>query len=58
MKLDNRSRFRISGVVVGAVVAIYAASQGDWPFAIVFGVAAVVMGLAVIHQLRQSESDR
>ena len=58
MKLDNRSRFRISGVVVGAIVAIYAAIQGDWAFVVVFGVASVLMGLAVIHQIRQSESDR
>ena len=27
MKFDNRSRFRISGVGIGVVVAIYAASR-------------------------------
>jgi hypothetical protein len=58
MKLDNRSRFRLSGVVLGAVVAIYAAIQGDWTFAIVFGVASMLTGLAVLHQIRQSETDR
>jgi hypothetical protein len=58
MKLDTRSRFRISGVVVGGLVAIYAAIEGDWAFAIVFGVASVLMGLAVLHQIRQSETDR
>jgi uncharacterized membrane protein len=58
MKLDNRSRFRVAGVVVGAIVAIYAAIQGDWPFAIVFALATVLMGVAVIHQIRQSQPDR
>jgi hypothetical protein len=58
MKLDNRSRFRISGVVVGAIAAVYAAIEGDWAFAIVFAVATGLMGLAVLHQIRQAQSDR
>jgi hypothetical protein len=55
MKLDSRARLHILGVVVGAVAAIWAAVQGDWKFAIVFGVATILMGLGVAHRIRQSQ---
>jgi hypothetical protein len=58
MKLDSRSRFHILGVAVGALVAVWAAIQGDWSFALVFGVATVVMGLGVAYRIRQSQRDR
>jgi hypothetical protein len=57
MKLDSRSRFHVLGVVVGAVVAIWAAIQGDWWFAAVFGVATLVLGAGVLHRIRQTPRD-
>jgi hypothetical protein len=57
MNLDNRSRLRLLGVAVGVVAAIWAAIQGDWTFAIVFAVASVLMGVAVLHQIRRSPGD-
>jgi hypothetical protein len=52
--VDNRGKFHVFGVAVGVIVAIYAATQRDWPFAIVFAVASVVMGIGVAHRIRQS----
>jgi membrane protein implicated in regulation of membrane protease activity len=53
MTLDNRARFRVVGVAIGVVAAVWAAIQGDWTFAIVFAVASVLMALAVLHQIRR-----
>jgi hypothetical protein len=57
MKLDSRSRFHLVGVAVGAVVTAWAAIQADWAFAAVFGVATVVLGLGVVHRIRQAQRD-
>jgi hypothetical protein len=51
MTLDSRSRFHLLGVAVGAVVSAWAAIQGDWWFAAVFGVATVVL------RIRQAPRD-
>jgi hypothetical protein len=50
--VDKRSRFHLIGVGVGVLVAIYAAIEGDWAFAIVFAVASIVTGLGVLHRIR------
>ncbi len=55
--MDNRARFRLLGVAVGVVAAIWAAAQGDWTFAIVFAVASLLMAIAVIHQIRRPPGD-
>ena len=52
--MDKRGRFHLIGVAIGAIVAIYAAIEGDWAFAIVFAVASLVTGLGVLHRIRQS----
>jgi hypothetical protein len=52
--MDSRSRFRLAGVGLGAAAAIWAAVQGDWLFALVFGVASIFTGLVVLHELRRS----
>ena len=57
MRLDPRARVHIVGVVVGAAVAVWAAIQGDWKFAIVFGVASVVMAIGVAHRIRTLQDD-
>ena len=57
MRLDPRARVHIVGVVVGAAVAVWAAIQGDWKFAIVFGVASVVMAIGVAHRIRKLQDD-
>jgi hypothetical protein len=55
--VDKRSRFHLTGVAVGVIVAIYAAIEGDWAFAIVFAVASLVTGLGVLHRIRKSQRD-
>ncbi len=50
--MDKRSKFHLIGVALGVIVAVYAAIQGDWAFAIVFAVASVVIGLGVLHRIR------
>jgi hypothetical protein len=45
----------VLGVVIGAVGAIWAAIQSDWLFAIVLGVATVLIALGVWHRIRQSQ---
>jgi outer membrane lipoprotein SlyB len=57
MTIDNRARFRLAGCAVGALAAIWGAIQGDWAFAIVFAVASVVIGIAVLRQIRRSQGD-
>jgi hypothetical protein len=57
MTLDSRSRFHLLGVAVGAVVSAWAAIQGDWWFAAVFGVATVVLGIGVVYRIRQAPRD-
>jgi lysylphosphatidylglycerol synthetase-like protein (DUF2156 family) len=57
MKLDQRAKFHILGVAVGVAVVIWAAIQQDWWFALVFGVATVVLGLGVAHRIRQLQDD-
>jgi hypothetical protein len=57
VRLDRRARLHLLGVLVGVAVAIWAAVQGDWRFAIVFGVASLVLGLGVAHRIRQSQDD-
>jgi hypothetical protein len=54
VKLGGRDLFRFSGVIVGALAAVIAAIRGEWWFAGIFLVAAVVLGISVIHQLRQA----
>ena len=54
MRLDRRARLHVMGLIVGALAAIWAAVQGDWAFAVVFGIATVVLGLGVAHRIRQS----
>ena len=58
MRLDRRARLHLVGVLIGVVVAIWAAVQSDWRFAVVFGVASLVLGLGVAHRIRQSQDDR
>jgi hypothetical protein len=55
VKVDGRSGFRLVGVAVGAIAAVWAAVQGDYAFAAVLGVASVLLGLGVLHLLRQSQ---
>ena len=57
MRLDPRARVHIVGVVVGVAVTVWAAIQGDWKFAIVFGVASVVMAIGVAHRIRTLQDD-
>jgi hypothetical protein len=45
----------VLGVVIGAVGATWAAIQSDWLFAIVLGVATVLIALGVWHRIRQSQ---
>jgi hypothetical protein len=52
--VDNRGKFHLIGVGIGVIVAIYAAIERDWAFAIVFAVASLVTGLGVVHRIRQS----
>jgi hypothetical protein len=58
VNVDTRGRLHLIGVALGLVVAIWAAVQGDWRFAVVFGVASVLLGAGVIHRIRQSQGDR
>jgi predicted acetyltransferase len=53
--MDSRSRFRLAGVGLGAAAAIWAAMQGDWLFAVVFGVASAFTAVVVLHELRKSQ---
>jgi hypothetical protein len=54
-RVDTRGRLHVLGVVIGAVGAIWAAIQSDWLFAIVLGVATVLIALGVWHRIRQSQ---
>jgi hypothetical protein len=54
-RVDTRGRLHLLGVVIGAIGAIWAAVQSDWLFAIVLGVATVLIALGVWHRLRQSQ---
>lgn len=54
--VDRRGRFHLVGVAVGALVTVWAAVQGDWWFALLFGVATVFVGVGVTHRLRQGRS--
>jgi hypothetical protein len=55
-RVDTRGRLHLLGVVIGAVGAIWAAIESDWLFAIVLGVATVLIALGVVHRIRQSQS--
>ena len=55
MQLDARSRFHLLGVVVGVIVTVWAAVQGDWLFAAAFGVGSLFLGLGVAHRIRQEQ---
>ena len=52
-RIDTRGRLHLAGVAIGAVAAAWAATQGDWAFALVLGAATVVIGLGVAHRIRQ-----
>jgi hypothetical protein len=52
-RVDTRGRMHLAGVGIGAVGAVWAAIQGDWAFALVLGAATVVLGLGVVHRIRQ-----
>jgi uncharacterized membrane protein len=48
----NRERLRLLGILVGAIVTVYAAVRGEWLPAVVFGVATVAVGAGVLYQRR------
>jgi hypothetical protein len=52
--VGTRSRLHLIGLAVGAFAGIWAAVQGDWWFALLFGVATVFTGVGVLHRIRQS----
>ena len=54
--VDTRGRLHLLGVVIGAFGAIWAAIQSDWLFAIVLGVATVLIALGVWHRIKQSQA--
>jgi hypothetical protein len=54
-RVDTRGRLHLLGVLIGAIGAIWAVIQGDWLFAIVLGVATVLIALGVVHRIRQSQ---
>jgi hypothetical protein len=54
-RVDTRGRLHLLGVVIGAVGAIWAVIQSDWLFAIVLGVATVLIALGVVYRIRQSQ---
>jgi hypothetical protein len=57
-RIDTRGRLHLLGVAIGAVGAIWAAIQGDWLFAVVLGVATVLIALGVVHRIRQSQAEQ
>jgi hypothetical protein len=56
-QVDTRGRLHLVGVAIGAVAAVWAAIQGDWAFALVLGAATAVIGLGVVHRIRQAQRE-
>jgi hypothetical protein len=54
-RVDTRGRLHLLGVLIGAIGAIWAVLQSDWMFAVVLGVATVLIALGVVHRIRQSQ---
>lgn len=54
-RVDTRGRLHVLGVLIGAVGALWAAIQGDWLFAIVLGIATVLIAAGVVHRIRQAQ---
>jgi hypothetical protein len=56
-RVDTRGRLHLAGIAIGAIAAAWAAIQGDWAFALVLGAATVVIGLGVVHRIREAQRE-
>jgi hypothetical protein len=55
--VDTRGRLHLVGVAIGAGAAVWSAIQRDWAFALVLGAASLVIGVGVVHRIRQAQRE-
>jgi pyridoxal biosynthesis lyase PdxS len=56
-RIDTRGRLHLVGVAIGGVAAAWAATPGDWAFALVLGGATLVIGLGVVRRIQQAQRE-